>query len=943
MVRLKTILKIGQSNSEGMAPFDEVADADFNRWTGENKPGSFAGYDKTITGIKVWTPRMPRAGTAITATGGTLSTLVYTTGPAVTLNQFQNTWVVRTGGATPGVARFCSGNNAAGGGGVVTLSFDRDWDTAPTTETFNITQGGCQGAGFDYLSNPSAAWIYEGSFRDLRIRYLTGSDFLYLDGYDYTNLHGAPIITPALNLSFRWAGPMFEHTWQMKREIPAGEDLWVVMMPLPYSYLSPFQGVLLPILNLEFAHIRTARTNDWSPYSSNPAANPATFDLYHLFVEYVCKTAIPAWIAANRPGDLLDVIEVQIALGESESLETWRALAAGANMRYLRDTMRTALAVANLTTLPAYRIPWVLNGMDTDATAYPGGVIVNPQYQALADEPGSNTAYVHTDDQPARIIDPLHFQAGDPGYVRIGAREVDAWRSILYKDSQRSAFASSFDVLRPIWGVSAGGGFIRITGDYAYLQTQPASQRLWIGAYLLRDPGPDRIPVYLGNGRREVRNTIDSGFVVDEFLGYALLNPRTGTIQVGSLNQGGAAPPPATKSTRSTTSAMPLVLGYIYGNGIYSDPFIEVDYTTQDSGEITDVSSPTHRLKINHQSGQVGRWQVTHPGLVLTDYDILLRGYGYAKSLGTTAILEEGVVAGVPTNEHRKHTIGQDYRSEIQTGNRENYPQLSLGRLSRPAVLMMRWVPLEWSPNGRAEETTLTRFVGNHGALKQQPAVWHESINGANLQFRWRGITNAHRITATFENLIAALSSTSRYSNGAGVWLRRLFDKAYTWTPATNTMTDLAWAPGTNRRWEVTRTERREYDPAGTLIATVASPFTNGFGAVVWRATGTHYGVNTDLTVAIYSRVGESGGPNTMRISNYNDGSGDVGGYAAYDQFNAYCHLRCDADAVAPSSRRAYSYHLVIGSFAEVQAALVLLYGLLADHVPDSDITPFPQ
>ena len=127
-----------------------------------------------------------------------------------------------------------------------------------------------------------------------------------------------------------------------------------------------------------------------------PAGPHARYDLYHLLVNHV-MVAAKDWVTANRPGDELEVIDVSIALGESESFEPWRAAAAGVNMAELRDSIRSDIVALGLSSLPAARIPFILNGMDTDATAYPGGTIVNPQYQALA-APDPNSHNVHTDD-----------------------------------------------------------------------------------------------------------------------------------------------------------------------------------------------------------------------------------------------------------------------------------------------------------------------------------------------------------------------------------------------------------------------------------------------------------------------------------------------------------------------------------------------------------------
>jgi len=368
--------------------------------------------------------------------GSTLNAIKLPSSDVLTVNSLQNKWIICESGANGGLARLVRSNTAS------TVIVNEPWIADPASgDLFRISTAGTQGAPYDYLTASNPTFSYEGKFLPFQLFYQASSQYQYETGYDYPNIHGTPLFSPAFHGSLIYAGPMVEIMWQMRHEF-LDSDLWVLQMPIPYSFMSVQKGALLT--GLSYSWFNTKRMNDWNPSStevhgdlSAQTTNACFYDLYGLFIDYLLKTQIPAWLATNRPGDTLDVQGVFVALGEAESLDYTndpsRAENAGRNMRLLRDTMRKAIYDAGYTTIAQDRIPWSMSLMDE--VGYPGGVVVNPQYRELALE-DPYTRVVEVEGLPVRTTDALHFNADS--YVTIGERHAENWRAMRAFESAAS-------------------------------------------------------------------------------------------------------------------------------------------------------------------------------------------------------------------------------------------------------------------------------------------------------------------------------------------------------------------------------------------------------------------------------------------------------------------------------------------------------------------------
>lgn len=940
MARKKAVMFLGQSNKEGLGTWDEVSAADFLRLTGVAKPGTgaaaYTNFKRVIPGYKVWTPKLPETGKAISASAlaPDVNTITATCLQAVAANEFKDRWVICDSGGNLGLARKIKTNTAAAVPGTqftVTVQDDRPWLVLPNSpDTFNVTQGGTQGAGADWRTNPAAAFVYEGRFQDLQISYKTLGTWTYADGYDYCNYHGMPITTPALSLSLQYAGSMPEHMYRLKREIAPNEDLYVVMMPLAYSFLAPRFDILSSVDQISWAWCSTERTNDWSPFSAQASDPPCRYDLLMILLETVLTQQVSAWFAANSPGDTLDIQHISICLGESSSLFYYMAIQAGADMTRLRDTIRAALVAKNLTTLPANRIPFTLNGMDW--VGYPGGHIVNPQYEALA-AADPYSGYVSTLDVPVRTgIDLLHFTG--QGYITIGQREVVSWREILKRAGRLGTkYASLFEAVRPAWGIDWGGGKRGITADPDYFDALAETRRMWPVAYMLQRPEAGRIPVYSGTDRTQIRNSQadSSGFKSEELLGYAFTDQREGAtpVSVGlGVSQMSFSAKYLARSDGAGTA--PSVVGSCYhvgSGGQYDEKDVSYAMASGDKAQLTLSGADAFN---------VGRMRITIPGY-LADYDILLRGASPGFGFRVGELIEENI----GTNTYRRHEPSADYRNPIQHGTRDFLGRISRGVRVGDTAFMARWMPMDYGGDGM-RDMSYTRFERNHSAMIHEGVLWSGATHGINVVPHALGLAHVYQLTPIWNNPAFPADFIDRYGCYLKIHLMRLFDKAYMCDPSTGTMTDLGWSPVSNHDWYVDSQNLVEQNNGVFVSQTPRA--TQQWGCLVWRATGTLFGSNTDLAVALFAKMQGAPGNNLLpariAISSYTDGTPDNGSFGPHDQANGYSLLEIGC----PISRKlnafaAWTCYMVVGRFSTIGATIQTLWQKGLDAYPTTDVS----
>jgi hypothetical protein len=267
--------------------------------------------------------------------------------------------------------------------------------------------------------------------------YAINSAYKYQTGYDYSNNHTQPLVTPALEETLLFSSPDMEIGWQLRNEFDG--DLWIIKYAIGSSYTSAFKGTILS--GQDFSWFRGNRTNDFSPSSAEllrgvagevVAPNACFFDHFDLLTQTIFGLA-QAWVDTNLPGAKLDVQGIFSHLGESEALDPVRNPQAGYHLAFLRDQLRIRIGAAGLTTLTPSKIPFIEDG--GDPVGYPGMDTVNTQYKQL-EKDDLYTGYTDSLDLPKRGIDPLHYTG--QSLVTIGQRMSDKWREIRKRDSLAS-------------------------------------------------------------------------------------------------------------------------------------------------------------------------------------------------------------------------------------------------------------------------------------------------------------------------------------------------------------------------------------------------------------------------------------------------------------------------------------------------------------------------
>jgi len=257
------------------------------------------------------------------------------------------------------------------------------------------------------------------------LNFFYGASPAYTTGYEYPNIHSAPLSAPILHAGIAVINPVPELSWQLRQY--HGEDVWFVHLAIGGTYISSFLG---ENGQADFAWFDGAAHNDWHPGSTDKLTSTTTFDLFDVLVTSIL-TAAQTWITANRPGDTMDVRGVFTMVGESEATDTYRADLAFKNMALLRDTMRQRLHDDNRTTLSAAKIPWTIGAVRSTSGVWAFASTVNSAFRLLTnDDP--YTGYVPTDAITVNVGDAAHYDA--PGQIAFGEALADKWLEITNRE-----------------------------------------------------------------------------------------------------------------------------------------------------------------------------------------------------------------------------------------------------------------------------------------------------------------------------------------------------------------------------------------------------------------------------------------------------------------------------------------------------------------------------
>ncbi len=221
-------------------------------------------------------------------------------------------------------------------------------------------------------------------------------------------------------------GPELECSWNLLQYF--NEPIYCIKLGVPATTISRQER---DIGQTAFDWFHPMFHNDWHPSNDDAtqeipvAGSPSTRivgrKLYYKFIEHYVKTGA---VGAISP-DTLDIRGIFVGIGESDSTDTERSARFEENMRVIRDKMRADISAADLTTLPAAQIPWVM--MKVRIASFSGGAPCNAAMDNIAkDDPFA--AVVETEDATVGGLtgsDTAHFDTN--GQLLIGQRFYDEW------------------------------------------------------------------------------------------------------------------------------------------------------------------------------------------------------------------------------------------------------------------------------------------------------------------------------------------------------------------------------------------------------------------------------------------------------------------------------------------------------------------------------------
>lgn len=502
VTRVPCIIMLGQSNMEGQAPLTAIDLLTWFRWTGQIGITVTTSLPSNLTcpGIYFYTPKMPYGVADTRNITGSDATHVTIDGAAVpatiddswiyiktaTVGQGQLRKVVAhvgnilqvaawtapsvggtvewwtdshtlAGGQTATVLTKSATTPALGAGvyagkwltvisGTAILASSRITTNTALTITLEKPLGVVPAAldGIRILSGTGSADKIDtldqsnSSFRSLTFAY--DQSLTYSDGYAYPNFKSTPLRAPTLHLAGPTFGPELEASWQIQHAIST--DLFVIKLAVNAAALSRYRTTTGSV---DFSWFEDLLHNDWHPGSTDLLTTVPTYDLFDVLMTKMLPAA-DAWLQANRSGSRLDVIGVLTMEGETEGTDTYRAQLAGANMKLVRDTMRTRLEAGGWTQKSAPRIPWIIGGVRTTSGTWIYGTSVNTQFQQLAnDDP--YTGFVDTNALTV-IAGDVHYDA--PSQITFGKGLAEKFISILTRESSAAPPDDSRETLGSI-------------------------------------------------------------------------------------------------------------------------------------------------------------------------------------------------------------------------------------------------------------------------------------------------------------------------------------------------------------------------------------------------------------------------------------------------------------------------------------------------------------
>jgi hypothetical protein len=271
--------------------------------------------------------------------------------------------------------------------------------------------------------------------------------------------------------------PELDLAWRIHHDVE--DDIFVVKVAVPGALTTRTIGSLP---NTEYGWYRNNTHNDWHPASTDKNPTTPVYDLFDVLMT-VTLDSIVAWLAANRPGDTLDVMGIFALEAESDSTDAERVAVLEKAMSMVRDTMRSRIATRGVSTIDAAKIPFVLTKHSTSGV-WPLASSTNALFDKMSDD-DLYTGVVETSDLAAKTLDPAHWNGAS--LATIGRRWYEKWVELRSREKSSLQPASNLLTL----------GEIRSRVLRRYERNDVSN-----------DATPIQVRNFINDGLREIKNEI---------------------------------------------------------------------------------------------------------------------------------------------------------------------------------------------------------------------------------------------------------------------------------------------------------------------------------------------------------------------------------------------------------------------------------------------------
>jgi hypothetical protein len=431
-----------------------------------------------------------------------------------------------------------------------------------------------------------------------------------------------------------------------------------------------------------------------------------------------------------------------------------------------------------------------------------------------------------------------------------------------------SFYADRAVVMQPVWVVDRNGsnGYTDplITADAALMATFPAAAQRPSTFYLpisYEDGSPiaDITPIYRGNnGSFYTKFLNEFGFELEETLGSSWPDAVDDTVEL--LRSPQRTRPERLRRGRNIFSHSERELGYGWRLR-HDNRFIDVPVTITSTNQI-------HTVTFDARAGaHITDWRVQIPGAGI-DNQISNLALGYGRGYQSAFYIDEeigqpGQLRSNPTQGGDTFSIDAIWEPDITSNEDWEYqasPVLRLSSVTNPdgsVTVDTVCLPLFFNPQDHP-------LGGLH-----KPMAFPESKLRILWTFNWQGREGVHRADlyyfTPFEIPYAPIvpAPGPQLIQLVGGWFIRdtMVDQLWIYDAANNTEhhavqgVQMNSYAGTEDWVGSTLSLAAWVGPFGIISPPAAHPMPSGVGGIVWRDSGTHWGLGQDFAIASYARL----------------------------------------------------------------------------------------